>query len=189
MKTRSYSSAIVAFAVASMLYATSAFAIVSTVPLPTAVNGRGSGTEVGGAGSCNNGTNGCTGSSGSCNCYEFSGTGTASGGIGAVNFSTDFVLILTTQDGLLCDPAYGTLLLTQKLNSHNVLALDYQGLDCFNTSFTGYVFNGAYSVNTVASTGKFLNALGNGTLTAGIGASGTLTIGDINGTLGLAPTF
>ncbi|MGB3551614.1 MAG: hypothetical protein WA993_13040 [Candidatus Binatus sp.] len=184
MKTSRYLSAFVAVAAASLFFATSALA-TSSLPLPTAISGRGSGTEVGGAGSCNNGTNGCTGMSGSCECYEFSGTGTANGGIGTVLFSTDFILVIGVQISLPCESAYGTLLLTQKSNSSNVLALDYQGLDCLNISGTEFVFNGGFSVNTTASLGKFTNALGNGTFSAGISETGTVTIGGINGTLEL----
>ena len=82
MKKNNYRASLMAVAVASVFYASSAFAV-----LPLAMTGRGSGTETGAAGSCNNPSNGCTGSN--CECYPFGGTGTATG-VGALNFPDEF---------------------------------------------------------------------------------------------------
>jgi hypothetical protein len=90
MKKRNYRTSLIAVAVASMLYASSAFA-----GLPLAMTGRGSGTETGLAGSCNGSGNSCTGTN--CECYPFAGTGTATG-IAALTFQTD--LIVDKADGV-----------------------------------------------------------------------------------------
>jgi hypothetical protein len=177
MKTTHRRLTVAAFAVSTLFYIGTAFA------LPLALSGRGSGNEVGAAGSCNNpSTNACTGTN--CNCYQFTGTGDVNSGVGNVNITTQFILNLgTLVDNLACESATGTLLMTEKSKSSNVLALDYQGVVC--AASTQFVFNGSYAVNGVASLGKFAGALGSGTFTASIPVSGTstVTIGDINGTL------
>jgi hypothetical protein len=81
---RNYGASLIAFTVVSVLFATSAFAA-----LPLAMSGRGSGTETGVAGSCNGSGNSCTGSN--CECYPFSGTGTATG-VGALTFQTNLLV-------------------------------------------------------------------------------------------------
>lgn len=166
-----------AIAASALFYTASAFA------LPLALSGRGSGTETGSAGSCNNpATNACTGTN--CNCYEFTGTGSVNSGVGNVNITTQFVQNLSSLvDNLACESATGTLLMAQKSKPSNVLALDYQGLVCLAT--TQFVFNGSYAVNGTASLGKFAGAIGSGTFTASIPSTGTstITLGDINGTL------
>jgi hypothetical protein len=76
-------------------------------------------------------------------------------------------------------------LLTQKAKSSNVLALDYSGLTCAGNS--QIYFNGGYAVDGTNSLGKFANAVGSGTLSGSLGVTGTLTLGNITGTLELAP--
>ncbi len=182
MKT-SHRSAAVAIA-ASMLFGASALAAPITFPL--ALTGRGSGNETGSAGSCNGDGNTCTGATNSCECYPFSANATLSNNLGTMSVTTNFLLNeSTTYDGLFCASATGVLELTQKSNGNNVLALNYQGLDCLDSTATLYVFNGAYTVNDTDSKGKFLNALGSGTFTASVQGSGTITLGNINGTLQL----
>jgi hypothetical protein len=169
-----------AVAVASMFYASSA----AFAALPLAMTGRGSGAE-GTAGACNGSGNSCTDVT--CQCYPFSGTGTATG-VGALTFQTNLVLTFGTVDNLLCDAATGALVLTQKTNSGNVLTLDYQGLSC-DTFIAGTltlvaaVFNGSYAVDGGSSLGKFAGAMGSGTLTGSVDGSSTLTLGNLNGTL------
>lgn len=163
------------------------FYVSSAMALPMALTGRGSGTETGAAGSCNNAsTNGCTGTN--CDCYQFTGTGTATAGVGNVNITTDFVLFKNTTVGnLACEAASGVLLLTQKAKSANVLALDYVGASCLTSdTSTQVVFNGSYAVNGSLSLGKFADASGSGTFTASVGVTGTATLGNINGTLQLS---
>ncbi len=174
MKKNNYRASLMAVAVASMLCASSAFAA-----LPLAMTGRGSGTETGVAGSCNGSGNSCTDVT--CECYPFSGTGTATG-VGALTFQTNLLLIITsTVDNLLCDGASGVLALTQKTNSSNVLMLDYQGVSCLDSA--AYVFNGSYSIDGASSLGKFAGAMGSGRLTGSVDASSTLTLGNLSGTL------
>ncbi len=180
MRTSRLRSTLVA-AAALLLYASSALA------LPMALTGRGSGTETGASGTCNNAsTNGCTGTN--CNCYQFTGTGTATAGVGAVNITTDFILFNNaTVNGLACEAASGVLLLTQKSKSANVLALDYVGASCLaNDTSTQIVFNGSYAVNGTSSLGKFAGASGSGTFTASVDVTGTATLGNLNGTLQLS---
>jgi len=175
MKKRNYRTSLMAVAVASMFYASSA----AFAALPLAMTGRGSGTETGVAGSCNGSGNSCTDVT--CECYPFSGTGTATG-VGALTFQTNLLLTITsTVDNLLCDGASGVLALTQKTNSGNVLMLDYQGVSCLDSA--AYVFNGSYSIDGTSSLGKFAGAMGSGNLTGSVDASSTLTLGNLNGTL------
>jgi len=159
LQATSHRSAAIAIA-ASMLFGASALAAPITFPL--ALTGRGSGNEIGSAGSCNSSTNGCTGSSGSCECYEFSGDATLNNNIGTVSVSTDFLLV--EGEGLVsgvdCVGAHGILNLTEKAHATNVLALGYTGLDCLDDSSSEFVFNGSYTVDDTASQGKFANALG-----------------------------
>jgi hypothetical protein len=182
MKT-SRRSATIAIA-ASMLFGATAFAAPITFPL--ALTGRGSGNEIGSAGSCNGSGNSCTGATGSCECYQFSGTATLNNNIGTVLATTNFLLVEESiVDGLECVGAHGVLNLTEKANAMNVLALSYDGLDCLDDSASEFVFNGSYTVDDTASQGKFAKALGSGTFTAGVQDSGTITLGNINGTLQL----
>jgi hypothetical protein len=104
-----------------------------------------------------------------------------------VNVTTDVVLFSNVaMTNLACGPASGTLLLTQKSKSSNVLALDYEGTICMNANDgTQFVFSGPYAVNGSTSLGKFANAIGSGTFTASVGLSNTTTVGNINGTLQL----
>ena len=177
MKNCAHRASLVAIAVASVLYATSAFAT-----LPLAMTGRGAGTETDVAGSCNGSGNSCNGSN--CECYPFSGTGTATG-VGAVTFSTNLIVNKTSyEDNLLCEGSSGILTLTQKLNSGNVLILDYQGLSCLDSA--AEVFNGSFSIDGTNSLGKFAGAMGSGTMTGSVDANSTVTLGNINGTLLLA---
>jgi hypothetical protein len=170
---------------ASMLFGASAFAAPITFPL--ALTGRGSGNEVGSAGDCNGSGNTCTGGGSSCQCYQFSGTATLNNNIGTVLATTNFLLNEgSTYNGLACASATGVLTLTQKSNANNILALDYQGLDCLDNSESAFVFDGAYSVNDTDSKGKFADALGSGTFTASVQDTGTITLGNINGTLQLS---
>lgn len=178
MKTRFASSFLFAIVASALLSASTALA------LPLALTGRGSGNEVGVAGSCNGSGNSCTGSGTSCECYQFTGTGNATAGVGNVNVSTNFLLNLgTLVDNLACESATGVLKLAQKNKPANVLALDYQGVICL--AVTQAVFNGSFAVDGDASLGKFANALGSGTFTASIAGDSTLTLGNINGTLQL----
>lgn len=174
----------VMFAAVAILRTTWAFAGPITFPL--ALTGRGSGNEIGAAGVCNGVGNTCTDTT--CECYQFSGNATLNNNIGTTLASTNFILNLSALlDNLDCLSAHGVLTLTQKTNAQNILALDYQGLDCLDDSSSEFVFNGAYSVDNSASKGKFAKALGSGTFTAGVQASGTITLGNINGTLQLMP--
>ncbi|HUY18755.1 MAG TPA: hypothetical protein VMV15_05970 [Candidatus Binataceae bacterium] len=135
-------------------------AIVSTVgpPIPMVFSGIGSAPP---SSSCNNVSNGCNGTN--CDCLEIDGRGKGTKlGAGKSTFTSQTVVSYPEIVGTICDEAVGTMTITTP-NNKNTLVIGYNGLDCLTgASLIG--FNGPYTVDGANSTGKFLNAVGGGTM-------------------------
>jgi hypothetical protein len=150
-------------------------------PIPMVFSGIGSAPP---SSSCNNGTNGCTG--GTCDCLEIDGTGKGTGlGAGKSTFTSQTIVQYPVVGTSLCDAALGTMTITTP-NNKNTLVIGYSGWDCLTgASLIG--FNGPYTVDGANSTGKFLNAVGGGTMSVNEdSASGGNFYGTLNGNIVLS---
>jgi len=161
---------ILAFAAGTLAFA--ARPALAAGPTTSAFSATGSGTSAGY-------TDGCTQCASSDTCYctkVLNGIGTASV-IGKVTIATTFVLDATNAPAGVCDDSYGTLTLTQKTNSRNILIIDYHGFLCIGPSYT--TLNGTYYIDGASSAGKFAGYSGSGNM----GGSENLDTGDILGNL------
>ncbi len=173
MTTRTTRSVWSALAILAILLVPRAHAAAAGL---SAFSGVGSGTGVA-AGACDVGL--CPDSD-SCVCVPISGTGKASA-IGAVNFSTVVVVDASESIGN-CLEGFGSLSLVSKSKASNTLVLDYVGSICAANPSSGLVLGGAYFIDGSASTGKFANASGSGTI-AGSEDDNFVILGNVNGTL------